>query len=327
MQNIGKGGMIMVYKGPAVVTQSGQDVPVRYDIQNRKFQKSDSLESAVQQCPRANEGDYIVLENPSESGNFPKDATCQAIDLQKGRKVIIPGPWSQVLWPGQVATVVEGHRLRSNQFLIATIYNAEEAQKNWETGTVAVSQTESLNPEDKTLNPEDKAPERQSEIVEKKGLPKPDSFAVGTRIVIKGSDVSFYIPCTGVEVMKDKDSKYVRDAVTLEQLEYACLVDENGKKEYPRGPKVVFPKPTQVFEEDKKGRRKFRPIELNAINGIHLKVTTNFKGPDIETDVSKERDFREGEELFVTGKILSIYYPREELAVIEYGQGSKKHYS
>jgi major vault protein len=145
--------------------------------------------------------------------------------------------------------------------------------------------------------------------------------------VIKGSDVSFYIPCTGVEVVKDENNKYVREAVTLEQLEYCCLIDESGKKEYPRGPAVVFPKPTQQFEADRKQRRKFRPLELNQINGIHLKVTASFSGPDIENDPSKQRDFREGEELFVTGKTLPLYYPREELSIIEYGQGNKKHYS
>lgn len=313
MQNIGKGGIITVFKGPFVVTQSGQDVPVKYNTNERKFQRSDSLEGAVMQCPRANEGDYIVLENPSESGKFPTEAQQQATTLKKGRKVIIPGPWSEALWPGQVATVIEGHRLRSNQYLVAIVYNAEEAEKNWETGTVVKVQSE---------DGENKTTEKKQ-----KGLPKPDSFAVGTRIVVKGSDVSFFIPCTGVEVVKDEHNKYVREAVTLEQLEYCCLVDESGKKEYPRGPAVVFPKPTQVFETDSKQRRKFRPIELNTINGIHLKVTASFKGPDIENDISKEREFREGEELFVTGKTLSIYYPREELAIIEYGQGNKKHYS
>lgn len=323
MQNIGKGGLITVFRGPYVVTQSGQDVPVKYDANQNKYLGC-TLDQAVQQCPRANEGDYIVLENPCEDGSFPSESTQQARKLKKGRKVIIPGPWSEALWPGQKADVIEGHRLRSNQYVIGVVYNADEAEKNWETGTVAVTQTKQGTGDDEDAGEKAKVSDQQPQ---RKGLPKPDSFAVGTRIVIKGSDVSFYIPCTGVEVVKDKDSKYVREAVTLEQLEYCCLVDENGKKEYPRGPKVVFPKPTQVFEEDTKGRRKFRPVELNTINGIHLKVTADFDGPDIENDISKSRKFREGEELFVTGKTLSIYYPREELAVIEYGAGIKKHFS
>lgn len=316
LQNVGKGGLITVFRGPTVVNQTGQDVPVRYDPNTSKYHQC-RLEDAVQQCPRAKEGDYIVLENPEETSNlFPTETTQQAKRLKKGRKVIIPGPWSEALWPGQVATVVEGHRLRSNQYVVATVYNADEAEKNWEAGTVAVSQTEG--------DGEDKSHHRQ-EV--RKGLPKPDSFAVGTRIVIRGSDVSFFIPCTGVEVVRDDQNKYVREAVTLEQLEYCTLIDESGKKEYPKGPAVVYPKPTQTFETDNKGRRKFRPIELNTINGIHLKVTADFTGPDIENDISQKRNYEEGEELFVTGKTLSIYYPREELAIIEYGQGNKKHYS
>lgn len=325
LQNVGKGGLINVYCGPAVVNQTGQDGPIKFDAVHNRYIRCETLEQAMQICPRAKEGDYVVLENPSESGLFPNNNNQQAVPLLKGRKTIIAGPWSQALWPGQHATVVEGHRLRSNQYLIATIYNAEEAQKNWD-ATIAKAQTHN---DSKTGNDSNEKPllNQDKFPIHQKGLPKPDSFAVGTRIIIKGTDISFYIPCTGVEVLKDDNGKYVREAVTLEQLEYCCLVDESGKKEYPRGPMVVFPSPTQIFETDSKNRRKFSPIELNKINGIHLKVTADFEGPDIENNLSEKRQFQEGEELFVTGNTLSIYYPREELAIIEYGQGNKKHYS
>lgn len=343
LQNIGKGGVITVCRGPSVVTMTGQDQPVRYDPTTRTYKPVSRLEEAVQNFQRAVEGDYIILENPAKDLAAPTAVNQQAVDLIRGRKVIIPGPWSEALWPGQVATMIEGHRLRSNQYLIAIVYNAEEAKKNWES-TVVVAQTEAIgdsiaaNNTDNATGESANTAQTKTVASEKKqdnhprGLSKPDSFAVGTRIVIRGSDVSFYIPCTGVEVIRDENFKYVREAVTLEQLEYCCLIDENGKKEYPRGPKVVFPKPTQIFDEDGKKRRKFKPIELNAINGIHLKVTANFEGPDIESGPNDDgvyavRNFLEGEELFVTGKTLSIYYPREELAIIEYGQGNKKHFS
>lgn len=327
LQNIGSGGVISVRRGPTVVTQSGQDLPVRYDHNSRTFRPC-SIEQAVTVFQRAAEGDYVIVENPSKGGDgkqFPGETAQNAIELDKGRKLVIPGPWSQALWPGQIATVIEGHRLRSNQYLIAIVYNSEQAEQNWEKGTVAKAQTESVEGETGT--------ETKRDAITKKGLPKPESLAVGTRIIIKGTDVSFYIPCTGVEVLRDEETgKYVRDAVTLEQMEYCCLVDESGKKEYPKGPKVVFPRPTQVFEKDSKGRRKFRPIELNTINGLHLKVTADFEAEDMEKPVGADgkrpnRKYKEGEELFVTGKTLAIYYPREELAIIEYGQGNKKHYS
>lgn len=325
LQNIGSGGVIAVRRGPTVVTQSGQELPVRFDPEKRTFRPTSNIDQAVVQFPRAGEGDYVVLENPSASDDgkaFPIGASQNAVDLSKGRRIVIPGPWSEALWPSQVADVIEGHRLRSNQFLNIIIYNASEAEKNWESGIIVEPQTESVEGDDVS----DVAKEVAKRGV--RGLPKPASFAVGTRIRISGEDVSFFIPCTGVEVLKDeKTSKYVRDAVTLEQMEYCCLIGEDGKKQYPRGPKVVFPEPTQIFDEDRQGRRKFRPIELNNINGIHLKVTADFEGPDIESDLSKERKFKEGEELFVRGTTLAIYYPREELAIIEYGKGNKKHFS
>lgn len=326
MQNIGKGGMITVFRGPTVVNQTGQDVPVIYNPATREY-RSCSLQEAVRQCPRANEGDYVVLENPASDNAFPSNSTQQGRELLKGRKVIIPGPWGEALWPGQSATVIGGHRLRSNQYLVASVYNAEEAEKNWDLATVKVQTETNANKSDDPATAK-QAVNISSTKSANRGLPKPDTFAVGTRIIIRGSDVSFYMPCTGIEVVRDKtNNEFVRDAVTLEQLEYCCLIDESGKKEYPSGPAVVFPRPTQEFDTDKKGRRKFKPIELNRINGVHLKVTAAFKGPDIENDLSKDREFKEGEELFVTGKTLSIYYPREELSIIEYGQGNKKHYS
>lgn len=311
LQNVGKGGLITVHRGPTAVTQTGQDEPVRYDETTLSFKRC-RLEEAVCQFKRANEGDYVILENPSEDSGFPTGNAMQAKELKQGRRVVIPGPWSEALWPTQSALVIEGHKLRTNQYLVATIYNADEAEKNW----------------DKTVVKPVTATEGEAKATtQKKGLPRPESFAVGSRIVIRGTDVSFYIPCTGVQVLKDENDKFVREAVTLEQLEYSILIDENGKKEYPRGPAVVFPKPTQIFATDSEKKRKFKPLELNTINGIHLKVTADFTGPDIEADPSTERDFKEGEELFVTGKTLAIYYPREELAIIAYGEGNNKHYS
>jgi hypothetical protein len=41
----------------------------------------------------------------------------------------------------------------------------------------------------------------------------------------------------------------VRDAVTLERLEYCILLDENGNKRFIQGPAVVFPAPTETFVE------------------------------------------------------------------------------
>ena len=96
------------------------------------------------------------------------------------------------------------------------------------------------------------------------------------------------------------------------------MVDENGDKDYQRGPKVVFPKPTQRFFRDGDGAKVFKPTELNPIQGIHVKVIAAYD--------EDGRRYEEGEELFITGKETSIYFPRPEHSLIRY-DGSAKHFA
>ena len=252
-------GVMTVHVGPCAVNATGQDRPVSYDPKSRKYHFT-NLDNSVVQFPRAEEGDYVILENPADDGNFPaKSGQSTSKELKQGHRIVIPGPWTNALWPGQAAQVVQGHRLRTNQYVVGSIYNEEEARKNW--GKAVVKAAEVKTPEEaaaQTTTPSQ---------IKSKGLPHPESFAVGSRIIIRGTDVSFFIPPTGVEVLRDEQGNQVREAVTLGQLEYSCLIDESGKKEFPKGPQVVFPKPTQVFDTDRKGNRKFRPVELNTING------------------------------------------------------------
>jgi major vault protein len=46
-------------------------------------------------------------------------------------------------------------------------------------------------------------------------------------------------------VVPDAAGVYVREAVTLERLEYCILLDEDGNKRFVQGPAVVFPEPTE----------------------------------------------------------------------------------
>ena len=129
--------------------------------------------------------------------------------------------------------------------------------------------------------------------------------------MIRGTDVSFYIPPTGLGVVPDAHGRHVRDALTLERLEYCILVDEDGRKRYERGPQVVFPSPTEVFVEQG-GQRKFRAIELSELHGLHIKVIAPYE------------QYKEGDELFITGKQTAIYYPREEHSLIRV-DGRERH--
>lgn len=311
------GGIIKVFTGPAVINQSAQDRPVIYDPK-RGWVPVESLADAVRTSPIAVEGYYMVLFNPPQLTDAqksiqeaqPKDGITgsrpPALDV--GKRVNIPGPVTFALWPGQAARHVRGHHLRLNQYLRVQVYNEAEASKHWNSAVV------------------------QSTTGEATEIAKPKSLTVGTTLLVKGTDVSFYIPPTGIKVLErssddyiDGDAnvdKYVRDALTLERLEYSILVDEKGNKRYEQGPQVVFPEPTERFiskkNDDGKPTRKFRALELTPIQGIHLKVIAPYK--------EGEREFKEGEELFVTGKDTAIYYPREEHSLISY-DGQAKHFA
>lgn len=308
MQSEGKGGNITVYCGPGVVNQTGQDKPVVFDQEKLHYRFVD-LSQAVQQCPRAGESDYVIIENPAKNNQFPTETVNQTTTLEKGKKIVVSGPWSQPLWPGQSAKVVKGHSLRSDQYLIVNVYNEIAARENWSKmikKPVAVV-TDPSKPEG---NESQKPTEVKTPEI---------TLTVGQKFIIKGTEVSFYIPATGFEVLPDENGSYVRGAITLEQLEYCVLVDENGKKRIPHGPQVVFPTPTEQFITDKGNNRKFRAYELNDIQGIHVKVIQDYK--------EGEKEYKQGDELFITGKETSIYFPREEHSVIEYGEGNTKHFA
>lgn len=305
MQDVTK-GQIKVFCGPTVINQTAQEVPVVYEPSQGTFHRCDALEEAVRKSPIAVEGYYLMLKNPAKNGDHPLEGSSQTSpDLQVGRKINIPGPCMFGLWPGQDAQYVRGHHLRSNQYLLVRVYNEEEAQDNWGKAVIKPAAGE----------------EGQTEVASA----APPDLTVGKQLIIKGTEVSFYIPPTGIGVVPERRDeradkrRYVRDALTLERLEYCILVDEGGNKRYERGPKVVFPEPTERYIEGRGGIKKFRAIELNEIQGLHIKVIAPY------TDRSGAAH-KEGDELFITGTQTAIYFPREEHSLISY-DGKSKHFA
>lgn len=299
-------GHVIVWVGPTKQSLSNTDRPVTYSEKTKKFERA-SLESAMKEFPLAGESCYVVLENPAKSGSssHPKAGMANNLpDLDFGCKINIRGPMSFPVWPGQITQVIEGHQLRSNQYLVVRVYNEKAATENWNQGVI---------------KPQD--PNTESPKVESGKVSEKPNLTMGKLQIIKGTDVSFYIPPTGIEVVPDSEGKYVRDAATLESLEYCILLDENGKKRYVHGPAVVFPNPTETFVERKSGSgvttRKFRAIELNEQMGLHIKVISDYK------DDGKD-EHKKGDELFVTGKDMRIYFPRAEHAVIKYGENGRE---
>jgi major vault protein len=289
----GASGQVEVVTGPHKVSLADTDKPVVYERESRRFVPTESAR-AIRVCPAADEGQYLVLTNPSaedDGKSHPGKGKVNTVKLSMGRRVNIQGPDTFALYPGQIADVIDGHQLKSNEYLLIRVYNEKEAKENLK--NAVVKSAEGI---------EEKSGKKTSLFDEKE-------IRTGNLLIIKGTDVSFYIPPTGIEVLQE-NGKYIRDAVTLERLEYCILLDQNGDKRYVKGADVVFPKPTEVFIENK-GRKIFRAIELNENMGLYIKVIANY------TEDGKE--YKAGEELFVTGKEQKIYFPRAEHAIVKYG--------
>ncbi|HAE39734.1 MAG TPA: hypothetical protein DCG57_14040 [Candidatus Riflebacteria bacterium] len=293
-------GHIVVYVGPYKTSLANTDQPVLFNDQQKRFERT-TLELAISVFSTAPEGWYLVLKNPPKDGIQPPHFGSNSLpELRVGHKVNIPGPVNFALWPGQMVRVVQGHYLHLNQYLVVRVYDEEAAKLNWKKAVVKPQQASAG---------EDGKPAGISD-----GIP---DLTMGKQLVIKGTEVSFYIPPTGVEVVRDSHGGYLREAVTLERLEYCILLDEDGNKRFIQGPAVVFPSPTETFIE-KSGSRKFKAIELNEISGIYIKVIAPYSENGVEHKV--------GEELFITGKDQMIYFPRPEHAIIKYGE-KELHYS
>ena len=291
-------GVIKTHTGPMTMTISAQESLVVFNSKTKQFVEVADIEKAKQLFCSAPEGWYVVLKNPAKDNMHPDSGKASnSPDLEVGKKINIAGPCTFSLFPGQMAKVVQGHRLRSNQYLLARVYDAEAVKQNLDAATMIDAEG--------------------NEVKDTKAA----EYFMGQLLVIKGTEVSFYVPPTGIEVIPvgGKSGEYVRDAVTLERLEYAILKDEDGEKRYVHGPAVVFPKPTEVFVETPKGGTIFRALELSPISGIYVKVIAAYKDDnDVEHPI--------GEELFITGNEQMIYYPRPEHAMIQY-DGKYMHHA
>ncbi|AXF52304.1 MAG: putative major vault protein [Caudoviricetes sp.] len=302
-------GIIKTHTGPTMLTISQQESLVLFDPRSKKFNETNDFTKAKQLFTSAAEGWYVVLKNPALDNSHPDlGKSVISPELKVGQKINIPGPCTFSLYPGQMAKVVRGHRLRSNQYLLARVYDAEAAEKSYSEATIVDTKGEEVTNEKETNTPK---------------------YHVGQLLVIKGTDVSFYMPPTGIEVipLDEKNGEYIRDAVTLERLEYAILKDEDGEKRYVHGPAVVFPEPTEIFIETPNHKNIFRALELSPISGIYIKVIAAYD----ETVPDKDGKMKKihhpvGEELFITGNEQMIYYPRPEHAMIQY-DGKYMHHA
>lgn len=288
-------GHVICWVGPSKTSLSQSDKLVRFDSVSKRFVPC-SYSQAINLFTTAPENWYVILKNPTEDNKHPKSGTSNSLPdvVHIGQKINIMGPVSFALYPGQMAKVVRGHALRTNQYLLARVYEAKAA--NSSRGEIR---------------------DADGNVVENDAT----NYVNGQILVIKGTEISFYIPPTGIEVIpidNDDSNGYIREAVTLERLEYCILKDEDGNKRYVHGPQVVFPEPTETFVTSPKGGYVFRAVELSPISGIYVKVIAEYTEEDKVHPV--------GEELFITGNDQMIYYPRPEHAIITY-DGKMMHHA
>ncbi len=283
-------GTVSVLVGPYQSGVSGNAVPVIWEA--KQFTRRSSYEEVMQRFVNVQEGDYVEVTNPAQDGKreHPSDGSSNSLaELNFGKRVVIPGPAYFALWPRQSQKVIGGHQLRTNQYLLSRVYSDQEALANWDKAVIKKASSS-----------------READQV----VAKLAQLTTGQLLIIKGTEISFYIPPTGIEVVVDKNGNFVREAVTLERMEFCILKSEGGEKRYVQGPDVVFPSPTETFVEIN-GEMKFKPIELTPISGLYIKVIADYKDGEIT--------YKEGDELFITGAEQAIYYPRPEHNVIKYG--------
>lgn len=337
-------GKVSAYVGPYKNSLSETDDLVVWNTVQKRYVKVESTDQAIQTWALAEQGQYIVLSNPASDNSHPPEANINdAARLDAGKRVVVPGPATFPLWPGQTAETIDGHHLRHNQFVIVRVYDAQQAQDNWRSAVMA-PQVGGADQGDSGAGEKDKKDKKKEEAKEGADTPQviapsvrvggDTQFTMGQLIVVPGTEVSFYMPSTGMEVVPEADPtqsrdqrhvplpsgdlRYVRDAVTLETLQYCILLDENGQKRYVRGPAVVFPNPTETFKVNDDNSRIFDAIELNEQTGLYIKVIEEYEEDGESHPV--------GEELFITGKQQAIYFPRAEHSIITYS-GRRKHHA
>lgn len=289
-------GHVVCWVGPAKTSLSNSDRLVRFNTETKSFEPCNYAQ-AKQLFTAIPENWYAIMKNPAKDNEHP--AVGQPNHLPKemltGQKINVRGPATFALFPGQMTKVIKGHSLRSNQYLLARVYEASAA--NSSKGEIRDSEGNLINTEGNYVN--------------------------GQLLVIKGTEISFYIPPTGIEVVPlyingNHNKTYIRDAITLERLEYCILKDEDGNKRYVHGPAVVFPEPTETFVNSAKGSCIFRAVELSPITGIYVKVIADYRDED-------GTEHKTGDELFITGNDQMIYYPRPEHAIINYDNRITHH--
>lgn len=299
IQDITK-GVITLNVGPHKCSLSNTERVVVFEPRSKKFmplegiledatrggprQAYAGIQQGVQQFVEASLSQYIVLENPRKDAKQPHvRGPNDAAELAMGKKVVIPGPNTFPLWPGQMASVIDGHKLKEDEYLLIRAYEPVEVEEK------------------------------------EKGETKKITIQIGTEKIIKGSEHKFYIPQAGFEVVPAEDNRerFVRKAIKLMDGEYCVLLKPNGEKKYVNGPSMVIPEPQDLIQVGRDARPICKAYGLKPENGLHLYVAKDFETKEGEqlANILGAGKFKIGQELFVSGKE-GLFFPNENLEVL-----------
>jgi Shoulder domain len=281
VQDLTKGDIVL-YVGPTKISLSNTERIV--ELKGDRFVpvRADDASFGVYAFVNASSAQYIVLENPAKAvEQRPLRGSNATIELHVGRKVVVPGPATFPLWPGQRARVIDGHPLREDEYVVVRYYDQVEG----------------------------------------------DPHPIGGEVVVRGSDVSFYIPRTGLEVIPLPGDRlqsppiYVRKAWRFPRpgglhvrVTKQLVVGDDGP--IPAG---TYEPGTDVFLKDRDGY--FFPSEHLEVLAMVLPL------PIGEKDGIYVRDLATGRIATVCGPCNYLPDPtREEVVTRELEPGKAKLY-
>lgn len=124
VQDLTKGDIIL-YVGPTKISLSNTERMVEYDETERFVPLGAEDGSGVKPFMVASSSQYVILENPARPTSAqPTRGPNASAELVVGKRVVIPGPITFPLWPGQRARTIDGHQLREDQYLLVRVYDA-----------------------------------------------------------------------------------------------------------------------------------------------------------------------------------------------------------
>lgn len=288
VQDMTKGDVNM-YVGPTKISLSNTERLVRTDPASGRVIPviRDEHTEGVQPFIRASLSQYVVVRNPAKNSaaNYNRGPN-SAIELQMGKAVVLPGPVMSPLWPGQTASVVDGHRLKEDEYLLVRVCDVIQSPVQEQSGAVDKKEPDKILP-------------------------------IGTEFIVRGSETSFYMPTTGLEVVAAQAGSHVRKAVKLTNDEYCILQNANGEQKYVRGPKVVIPEPDETFIGATDTARVLKAHKLVPEKGLHLIVTRDFEltREDNTKSLLPEGKYNIGQEIFLAGKE-GLFFPTESVEII-----------